>query len=196
MKEEIKEGYIRISSISSAFANYGKVPQHVLDRAAARGECVHRLIFDHINDIMIPSDRYEFMGDKLDGYFESFLKFWKRYEGAKILIQEQRLYDDREMLTGEPDLLIETEEGIILIDWKCTSAVGKHWIIQAGGYDNLVIENGYGDIFKSLFVNLDKKGGEPIITEYDVASAYDMFNNAFELYRIFFRDQTCNLENE
>lgn len=195
MKDPIKEGYIRVSSISSAYAGYGKVPQHILDRAAARGECVHKLIFDYTNDIVIPNDRYEFMGDKLDGYFESFLKYWEPLKDVTIRLQEQRLYEEDFGTTGEPDLLAVIEGKNTLLDWKCTASVGKHWIIQGGGYLNLIHEQKlFQDIERILFVKLDKNGNYPDITAYGLSEASYCFVQAIELYKMFFKDQKCNLE--
>jgi hypothetical protein len=199
MNEIVDPRYLRISAISSAFANYGNIPQHILDRAAARGECVHRLIFDYMNDIVIPKDRFEFMGDDLNGYFDSFLKFWDPYEKSRvdILLQEERFYNDTNMTTGEPDLLVQENKHVTLIDWKCTSAVGKHWILQAGGYCDLIEkQNRLPDIDKILFVKLNKEGSFPIVTEYERDQAVGYFDMALEMYKMFHLDKKHNLENE
>lgn len=188
--QEVKDGYTRISAIASAFAGYGSIPKHVLDRAAARGSCVHSLIFDHMNDITIPSERWDFMGAPLNGYFDSFLSFWKQYEGADILLQEQRINDDKLMLTGEPDLLIKHNHKTILIDWKCSHAVGKHWQLQASGYSHLI--NTWID--KIVFVKLDKNGKDPVVTEFQ--ADLDQFMSAYSLYKAFLKDLQCNLEDE
>jgi hypothetical protein len=193
MNDEILEGYTRISDISAAFANYGKVPKNILDYAADRGSRVHYIISDLLNDIVVKEERYTFCGKSLRPYIESFEKFWKPYEGSEILIQEERLYHERMMVTGTPDLLANMDGKIVLIDWKCTRDIGKHWIIQASGYEELLIENKYGSMIdKIIFVKLDKDGAYPIITEYEPNP--DLFMNAYEFYKMFFMDQTHNLE--
>ena len=191
---EIKEGYTRISAISSAFAGYGKIPSYVLDKAACRGDRVHKIIYDYINDISIPEDRFEFMGDRLEGYFESFKKFWTPYETNTIVLQEQRINDDIEMLTGEPDLVIKDEGGLTLIDWKATLSIGNHWRIQAEGYSYLLSKVNSMCIDKILFVKLDKAGGVPVVTEYE--PTWDVFEKAYDLYKMFLEKQECNLERE
>ena len=140
--------FIRVSAISSAFAKYGRIPQHVLDRAAARGSCVHRLIFDHMNHIVIPSERWEFMGDKLNGYFDSFLSFWEPYQNSEILIQEEEIKDDNVMIAGTPDLVISHEGKAILLDWKCfhpSSSICPSALqtIMTNGYDTSLMMSSY-----------------------------------------------------
>lgn len=193
MQSDIHDGYTRISTIASAFAGYGTVPKHVLDRAAARGSCVHGLIFDHMNDISIPSERWDFMGTPLQGYFDSFLQFYDQYKDAEVLLQEERINDAKTMLTGEPDLLIKHEDKHILIDWKCSHAVGKHWQLQASGYDYL-LKDRFPAPYEIYFVKLDKNGKPPVVTRF--VENWVQFFAAYDLYREFMVDQKCNLEDE
>lgn len=195
MQDDLKEGYTRVSTVASAFAGYGTVPKHVLDRAAARGSCVHGLIFDYMNDITIPAERWDFMGTDLRGYFESYRQFYDQYQGAAILLQEERINDDDLLLTGEPDLLIRHNKKNLLIDWKCSHAVGKHWQLQASGYDYLLKKRyRIEEEICIVFVKLDKNGKSPVVTEYK--ANWLQFLNAYDLYKVFMQDQKCNLEDE
>jgi predicted RecB family nuclease len=148
-----------------------------------------------MNDITIPSERWDFMGQDLNGYFKSHLQFMERYADAEVLLQEERINDSRTMLTGEPDLLVRQGDKITLIDWKCSHAVGRHWQLQASGYDYLLKEQWPGE-FVIYFVKLDKNGKAPVVTQYD--ANWVQFFNAYDLYTEFLRmkDDKCYLEDE
>ena len=190
---DIKDGFLRISAISSAYASYGTVPQTVLDKAASRGERVHGILFDLMNFVVVGEDRYEFMGAPLHGYVASFRKFYEPYQDAEVMLQEHRLYDDELMITGEPDLLIKHQGKTILMDWKCTSKAGPHWQIQAEGYCHLLSANKLR-VDKIYFVRLDRDGKDPEVIEYK--PEWKLFMKAYDLYKIFFKENTCNLEME
>jgi hypothetical protein len=190
---DVKPGYTRISSIASAYAGYGGIAQHVLDRAAARGTCVHRLIEDDMNNIVISDERWSFMGDTLKGYFSSWEQFYEPYNKAEIVLQEQRIDDEATMLTGEPDLIIEHQGKIKLFDWKCSYAVGKHWRLQGSGYHYLA-NTAKIRVDEIYFVKLDKNGKPPIVTQY--VPSWEEFFSAFDLYKEYLKDVKCNLEDE
>ncbi len=202
---EIKEVYTRISAISSAYAGYGSIPKAILDKAACRGSQVHRLIQSHTNNIVIGDDEMMFMGTSLAGYFASFLQFWQGYsdnegewEGfhdSKILLQEERIDDDELMITGEPDLVVERNGKLILIDWKATAAVGKHWQIQAEGYSYLLGMIKDIPVEKILFVRLQKEGSVPEVVEYH-PDWEQVFLPAYRLYKMFMENNKINLEME
>lgn len=195
MREDILPGYDRISDISSAFGNHGRVPKNILDYAADRGTHIHELIYDLMNDVFVKDERYLFCGKPIQGYMDSFWRFWKPVEDNSIkILQEERLYDDFLMITGQIDWLGILEEKLTIVDWKATSAVGKHWLIQATGYHQLCNQNGYKLADRILFVRLDKDGGYPEVTEY--VPHYEVFKSALELYRLFLKDQKSNLEME
>jgi len=199
MKDAIKDGYDRVSDISSAFAGYANIPRNILDYAADRGTLCHSLIYDSMNCIAIKEERYAFCGKNVkkikdtdnESFIDSWEKFWNPLEDSPIILQEVRLYHDDLKLTGQVDLITKIDGKNMLIDWKATSKVGMHWIIQASGYRLLCDANGY-DIDSIMFVKLDKDGKPPIITEY--IPNLDLFHKALDLYRMFFKNLKCNLE--
>ena len=75
-----------------------------------------------------------------------------------------------------------------------TSAIGKHWEIQAAGYFRLCRFSGMHDVNKALFVRVDKQGAFPEVVEYG-PNEY-LFATALDMYRMFFKDQKSNLEME
>lgn len=190
----MNEEYTRVSAISSAFASYGKVPQNILDRAACRGSKVHALIFNHLSDIPNTEEDFLFQEESLQGYFESFLKFWKPYEKGAIGLQETELMDPSLKISGTPDLVLRHKHKTILFDWKATSAIGKHWQIQAEGYCYLLkIVEGIS-LDEIFFVRLVKDGKEAEIASY--RPHCDTFLKAFELYKMFMQNHKINLEME
>lgn len=190
---EIRPGFTRISSVASAFAGYGGIAKHVLDRAAARGDRCHKIIYDLMSDIAVPGDRYEFMGDPLKGYIESWSQFFSPFLSSKVVLQEERIDDDATMLTGEPDLIIEHQGKIKLFDWKCSYAVGKHWRLQGSGYHYLASTAGLR-VDEIFFIKLDKHGNAPIVTEYK--PSWEQFFAAYDLYKEYMKDVKVNLEDE
>lgn len=190
---DIKPGYTRVSSIASAYAGYHKIQQNVLDRAAARGDRVHKIIFDITNDIAVPGDRYEFMGDNLKGYLESWSQYYSPFFGCEVILQEQRIDDEKIMLTGEPDLIIMQHGKKILLDWKCSYSVGKHWNLQASGYYYLANSLGIS-LDEIYFVKLDKAGKPPVVTK--IEPNVSQFFWAYELYKEYLNECKCNLEDE
>ena len=197
---EIKPGYTRVSEVSSAFAAYGRIPQETLDKAAARGDHVHELIFDYLNDVPISEDRWMFAEKSVKGYFESFLKFWESFKGLEVVAQEQRFYEDNLMITGQPDVVVTLAGERIIFDWKCTTSIGRHWDIQAQGYFKL-FNDGYDETDRryalpadeAVFIRLDKDGKEPDLKEY---RNQNEFKKYLDIYDKYFKSLKCNLEGE
>jgi hypothetical protein len=194
MNDIILPGYTRISEIAGAFVNYSNIPPERLENARIRGENVHAQIKDYLHDI--PSiTEYE-------GYMKSFHKFWGTLINPKILMVEQRMYEEKLKVTGQMDLIIQDPIlGKILIDWKCTYGVGKHWEIQAAGYAHLA-EHGHPEgkqiqghrIEHIIFVRLDKNGNDPETINYSKNG--DLFQWAHAFYHKFLKDRKCYLDME
>lgn len=191
---EDREGYIRISAVSSAFAGYGQIPKSILDKAACRGSKVHSLIFNHLSDIPNTEEDFLFGEESLEGYFASFQKMWKQYEGWAIGMQETEIVDEERKLTGTPDLLLRHKGKSILFDWKATSAAGVHWQIQAEGYCYLLKMVEKINLDEIFFVRLQKDGSDAEIISY--RPYVNTFLNALEFYKKFMYKQKVNLESE
>lgn len=200
--EDIKPGYTRISSISSAFTPFGDIPRETLENAGRRGDRVHDIIFNILNDIVVPQEMYEWNGKPLQGYIDSFNRFWDKLERPIILMQEDRLYEDKLMITGKMDLLIHHKGETILLDWKTSNAISTSWDIQSGGYHEL-LDNGYSEenpgwvrpdkIDTIIFVHLNKDGKFP--KQVDLSYSKQEFKIAFDLYKKYFKNVKIDLEN-
>lgn len=202
MKDEILPGFTRITDISGAFSGYSGIPKAILTNAANRGTQIHDIIKDVILNIPVDGERYYYMNRKmngdedrinLQGYIESFWKFWRPIEDSPALFPD-RMYDHKIKLTGEVDLITTIDNERVLIDWKCTLSPSASWDIQGNGYSWLY-ENLFEQVIdKILFVRLDKEGKDPEIIE--IKHDYELFETAFQFYERFFKGLKCNLENE
>lgn len=190
---EIKPGYTRISSVSSAFAGYASIDPAVLRNAADRGERVHRIIYNIMSDLPVPDEMYMYKEQDLKPYLESWSQYFSPYLGSKIVLQEERIDDSNKMLTGEPDLIVEHNGKNILMDWKCSYATGKHWKLQASGYDYLAGIEGI-IISEIYFIRLDKNGKPPEVKK--IEPNLSQFFAAYDLYKEYMKDIKCNLEDE
>lgn len=190
MKEEIKPGYTRVSDVSSAYANHHKIPKNILDYAADRGTQVHAIIDCIMNDIPVSEEMYRFSGKSIKGYVNSWEKFMSGTTWFDtVLYQEERLYNDELMITGKPDLVgSHPSQGKLIVDWKCTKAIGKHWELQAAGYSLLE------PVTSVVFVRLCQDGGDPEVKQYNPDK--ELFIKAHELYKRYFEDKISNLEME
>ena len=190
---EIKPGFTRISSVSSAFAGFAGIDPTVLRNAADRGDRVHKIVYNIMNDIPVPDTMYQFKEQDLHPYLESWSQFFSPYLGSKIILQEERIDDDATMLTGEPDLIIEHQGKVKLFDWKCSYAVGKHWRLQGSGYHYLASTANI-KIDEICFIKLDRYGKPAIVTE--CKPSWEQFFAAYDLYKAYMKDIKVNLEDE
>lgn len=176
MKEEIKPGYTRVSSVLSPFMRMDKINTEVLANAANRGTRVHLAADAILADVGYPFEEQD------EGYIESF-KLW--VPGKKFLERPQRLYDDEFMITGDLDLLYDNGNGITLVDLKTSSAVSKSWMLQGSAYSYMAKKLGY-EITKIEFVKLDKSGKYPKIYNYE--ENFGLFLHCLEVYNYFFKN--------
>lgn len=190
----IKPGFVHVSDISSAFGNHHTVPKDRLENAKTRGIAVHEMIHCYMNDVPYTQEYLP--------YLESFKKFWETLREPKVLMQEERLYCDKYVITGAMDMIVDTVEyGVTLIDWKCTYKAASHWEIQASGYAHLALF-GYPDggktvghlIDKILFVRLDREGGHPEVVEFEEDP--ELFEWAHTFYTRYMQGNKCHLEDE
>ncbi len=151
-------------------------------------EMYRNSLVDCVYEIEQQRKVYERTGLKMEeqykGYVESF-KWWA--EPKKIISQPGRLYCDRYMITGEIDLLLDTREGLVLVDLKTPAKEGKTWNLQGSAYSYLCKKNDF-DVSKILFVKLAKNGDYPKVYEY--IENMPKFVKCLEIYREFFKNDS------
>jgi CRISPR/Cas system-associated exonuclease Cas4 (RecB family) len=149
----------------------------VLAHAAERGTKVHKIcegIVSGIGEIGVDEEVW--------GYVESFKKWWEK--GHEVIEMEKRFWDDDLELTGQVDLIIRSEEKLIIVDLKTSSRPSNTWPAQGSAYAYLAKKSGY-DIQKIHFLHLNKHGKEPKIFEYPVDDSF--FLAIFRVYKHFFQ---------
>lgn len=173
---EIRTGYTRISDILGRLRDRSGINQLVLKDKADIGTEVHHNI--HMDYLGVPavfgmhSVRRPFDGQFIreecrgEGYFNSYLK-WLGDREISYELMEERFYCNDLMITGQIDALMITDNGLQLIDFKCSYAPDHEiWSMQAHYYYYLLKTNGIDVRPGFLFMQLKKDGKNPTIHEY------------------------------
>lgn len=177
----IDSNYDRVTQVLGPFSGYQNVPKDILEKACIRGSKVHAAIDAYLNSLgmWIEEER---------GYIDSFMQWWNpKWE---IIPNPGRLYCKDLMITGECDLLIRNEEGMIcLIDFKTSSKEGSTWGPQGGAYYHLICKN--TDIIPDyiMFVHLKKDGRSPKIYNYEIEVSLDEFLALHKIYLKYFKNK-------
>ncbi len=179
MKPFDKENYHRITQILYPFSGLEKIDPKIVSHAAERGTKVHKICESIISGLG------EFgVEDETWGYVESFKKWWSH--NPEVISMEERFWDDERKITGQVDLIVNTEEGLAIVDLKTSSRPSKTWPAQGSAYAMLAKKNGY-DIKKIYFLHLNKHGKEPKIYEYPVNDNF--FLEIFNVFNHFFKEK-------
>ena len=181
----MKEGYTRITKVLSPFTGYKNIPIHILEAKASIGTRTHETIRSYLQTGGLWD-----VDQEIKGYIDSMLKFWEK--GYPIREIETRMYCEENMLTGEPDLIIDGPKGLTLIDWKTSVKENSTWNLQGSGYSYLCNQNGY-EIKDIWFVKLDRLGKEPEIFKYK--KDIPLFMKCFDIYKMFYsKDESVIIE--
>jgi len=173
-----RENYTRVTKILYPFSGLEKVPQEVVTNAGIRGTKVHKIcegIISGLGEIGVDAETH--------GYVESFKKWWG--DGHFVRAMEERFYDDDLEITGALDLIIDTPDGIAIVDLKTSYAPSKTWTVQGNAYAYLAKKNNY-DIKKIQFLHLNKLGKEPNIYDYPVDPS--LFLAVYQSWKHFFKE--------
>lgn len=173
---EIKEGYTRVSDVLSPFSGLSNVPESVLNYAADRGTRAHIAIDSIIHGCGI------FPEDDILGYIESF-KPW--FVGKTFIDTPDRFYLDSPMkLTGECDAIYQSDDGLVLVDFKTPAKESKTWRLQGSCYSYMAKKSGF-DIKRIEFVRLRKDGKPAVVYNYE--EDWASFELIYSIYDKYFR---------
>jgi hypothetical protein len=176
LSDKSREHYTRVTASLYPFSGLDKIDPNVVANAGIRGTKVHRIceaIMSGIGEIGVE--------DETRGYVESFKKWWEL--GVHVVKMEERFWDDDLEVTGQLDLIIDTPDGLAIVDLKTSSRPSKTWQAQGCAYAYLAKQAGY-DIRRILFLHLNKHGKQPKIYEYPVDDSF--FLSVFRTYKHFF----------
>lgn len=170
--DSVREKYVRVTTILYPFSGLQNIDPEIVAHAAERGTKVHKIcegIVQGIGEIGVD--------DETKGYVESFKKWWEK--GHDVVLLEERFWDDELHITGQVDFIINTAEGLAVVDLKTSSQPSPTWEAQGAGYAFLARKSGY-DIKKIFFIHLNKYGREAKVYEYRVDDSF-----FFAIYRVW-----------
>lgn len=170
--KKTRENYTRVTNVLYPFSGLEKLDADVVAYAAQRGTKVHKICEGIIEGLGEHG-----VDDETWGYVESFKKWWEK--GHDVVSMEQRFWDDENELTGQVDLILNTPEGLAIVDLKTSSRPSKTWEAQGSAYAYLAKKAGY-DIKKIFFLHLNKHGKEAKLFEYPVDDSF-----FFSIYRVY-----------
>jgi hypothetical protein len=179
--QEKRQSYTRVTQILSIFQSYAHVPKEKLKKAQEIGTDVHEAIELYFKN------EFKALESKKTPYFESFLK-WVDVSRPKLILAEERLYNDDLEVTGKFDLIAEINGQNCLIDFKTGQYVHqKIWSLQLHWYYLLLDQDHENiDIDKFLVVQLSPIGESPLLFEITPTSTtLEVCNHSLELYRHF-----------
>ena len=171
-----REKYLRVTHVLYPFSGLENIPADIVANAADRGRRVHKIcegIISGLGEIGVDEETW--------GYVESFKKWWG--DGKTIKVMEERFWDDELHITGQVDLIIETPEGLAIVDLKTSSKPSKTWQAQGSAYAYLAQNAGF-DIKKLFFLHLNKHGKEPKLIEYPIDTSF--FLAVLRVYEHFY----------
>ena len=111
-----REKYYRVTEILCPFNGYGAAPAELMRKYQDRGTRVHTAC-----NAVVQGIGSAWCDDDIKGYVQSFEKWWS--PNYKVVEMNKRYFDDELEITGELDLLIQTEKGTVLIDFKTLKSV-------------------------------------------------------------------------
>lgn len=176
----IDNRFTRVTDVLSPYSGLEKVDKEILARAADRGTRVHAAC----EALMMDLGNWSIEED-IQGYLISFEKWWSL--GHKVLSIEQRFYCSELLITGQVDVIIETELGAVVLDLKTPQRPSKTWPLQGSAYAYLARKSGY-NVQGIQFLQLDKHGEEPTLHIYD--DQFEMFKKCLDIYNHFFKKKT------
>lgn len=177
-EKKARENYTRVTTILKPFSGLDKIDEEVLKKAGNRGTKVHKIcegIMLGLGELGVDAETR--------GYIESFKKWWTR--GHKIVTMEERFYDDDLEVSGQVDMILQTEEGLVIADLKTNSRPSQTWEAQGCAYAYLAKKAGH-DIKGIHFIHLSKTGREAMVYKFKVDDSF--FFAILRVWNHFFKE--------
>jgi hypothetical protein len=131
--------YPTVTEVLKLFVDFSRIPENVLNLAAARGTLVHGVCCAHALGVPWLQE----VPEEYSGYIESF-KRWFSLQVVEVVLAEKRLYHPTYKYSGKLDLIVTMKtEGLVLVDLKTPVALNKIWRWQIAGYVDLAWANKY-----------------------------------------------------
>lgn len=168
---------LRVTQVLSLFQNLWKIPQDILERKAKVGTDVHLSIFEYLVNRVPPEN----------GYVRSFAQWYKEPPVPTIARIEETVIDEELGLKGTPDLILDRQGKMTLIDFK-TSVKDDPvcWRLQGTAYIRLLQRSGLPIDNTFYFLKLDKEGKWPGVFCYQATDeGWETFLKALDCARYF-----------
>ncbi len=178
-EKKAREKFTRVTKILYPFSGLGKLNPDIVAHAAERGTKVHKIcegIIRGLGELAVE--------EETRGYVESFKKWWDL--GHKVIAIEERFWDDDLCITGQVDLILDTEQGLTIVDLKTSSRPSPTWKAQGCAYAYLAKKAGY-DVKRICFLHLNKHGSKAKIYEYTPDDSF--FLAILTVYEYFFKER-------
>lgn len=158
------ENYTRVTNILYPLSGLDRIDPQIVAHAAERGTKVHKIcegIIQGLGELGVD--------EETQGYVDSFKLWWEK--GHEVFLMEHRFWDEELHITGQIDLILNTPEGLAIVDLKTSIKPSQTWPAQGSAYAYLAKKAGH-DIKKIWFLHLNKAGREPKIYEYPVDDSF------------------------
>jgi hypothetical protein len=170
-----------VTQIVSPWVDFSRVPEGILNAASERGSKAHHACSNRamgLWSLEVPQD--------IRGYYDSFLR-WFDPVVEEVLMVEDRLVDETLGFHGQPDILVRSKHGeILLVDLKTPAALKRAWRLQMSGYYRLVTIATPWTPHRTGTLRLHPEGRIPKMDWFDEsAEDFPMFLQALNLYRYF-----------
>lgn len=87
------------------------------------------------------------------------------------------------MITGQVDMIIDSEDGAIVLDLKTSARPSKTWPLQGSAYAYMARKHGY-DIKGIHFLHLNRNGNAPNLYVYD--DEIELFKKCLDVFKHFY----------
>ena len=183
MEDLRMENYTRVTEILSPFSDYDQIPEAILNAAADRGTEIHKICEVYAKEgVHLPSPH--------DGYVQAFIKWYDR-EVNKLILTEQRIFDDVLEITGQFDLLVSLKPDVEvqwIVDIKTCAGVHDTWPVQLAAYQYLLERSTAKPDFlniKRAVLHLKKDGNYKFYPYENDEKDREIFMSALRCYRYF-----------
>ena len=166
-----------VTTVLKPLSNYDMVPQHIMEKAAARGHAVHLATELH--------DEGTLDEESMDPTIKPYLDAWKMFretQGYGIVVSEARVFSEKGMYAGTLDRILEKKGHYYLGDIKSTFAHIPTVGPQTAAYQKAWEEVMGIKIKGRLSIRL-KTDGHPEVTELNNRSDLAIFNNCLAIYK-------------
>ena len=120
-----------VTQILDPYNHFDRIPKETLEAAKVRGTVVHQYLNAYALGLFV-SRPVEYEGYCISG------ERWIDAHVQRVILAETHLTDPVLGFFGHPDLVAETDMGIILPDYKTPTTEGRSWPLQLAAYHHLV----------------------------------------------------------